>query len=212
MRRENNVKTYRIAVVLGALASAELLLCARPAAAEPLWSIVYTPAVPFGGVRDLTSKVTPFGFNVDIRYRFPSNFSLGVSGGWTLFYDKDVATTYPIDNGALTATLYKSTQFLTLSADLLWYYDQSTAIVPYLGVGAGPAWVSFRVAASDLDKQTHPHAFVVIPQAGILWAFDRDDIIRTALVFGVRYTFATTGYDGASTGSFLGLAIGMLAL
>jgi hypothetical protein len=176
------------------------------------WSLNYVPSVPVGSVRSFVPNVSPLGFDLDARYWFKGpNLSVGLGGMYNRFYRQAPRQTYPVENGAVTATLNEIIDVVALVPEVHYYFGPENGVVPYLGLAAGFASVKFHVLVSDLDlAETNP-GLIVAPEAGVLFPFDRDVIILQALSVGLRWSFITAGFRGVSNTSYIGLTLGLLA-
>jgi hypothetical protein len=183
---------------------------ATPGAAQAngfYWSLKYNPSIPVGDVRNFVDNVTPVAFDFDGRYWF-RYISVGVAGVHTSFYDTTPRTTYPIENGALTATIYRHIDMLALVPQVHFYAAPDADVVPYAGFGAGISWATFRTVISDIDVAETNSGLILSPEAGVLIPYDRNGIVRQALMLGARYTFTTIGYRDVTNFSYFGLQVG----
>lgn len=175
------------------------------------WSFQYSPALPVGSVRKFVPDATPLGFALGARVWFGQRFSVGVDGSYTRLYRTLPRGTYPLDDGAITATIYSSVDVLAAVPQAHLYFGPMGDVIPYLGLGAGLSWVTFRVRASDLDFSNMMRGFVVAPEGGILIPVDRQDgLLLQSLSLGVRYTFSSAGFRDVADTSFVSAQIGAL--
>jgi hypothetical protein len=176
------------------------------------WSLKYDPSIPVGSVRSFVPNVSPLGFDLDARWWFKGpSMSVGLGGIYNRFYRQTPQTTYPVENGAVTATVNRIIDVVALAPEVHYYFGPERDVIPYLGLGAGFASVKFHVLVSDLDLQERSSGLIVFPEGGILIPFDRDSIILQALMFGIRGTFITSGFRDVSNTSYIGLTLGLLA-
>jgi len=176
------------------------------------WSLKYDPSVPVGSVRSFVPNVSPLGFDIDARYWFKRpSFSVGLGGVYNRFYRQSPQATYPVENGAVTATLYRIIDVVALVPEAHYYFGPDNGVVPYLGVGAGFASVKFHVLVSDFDLAESSSGLILSPEGGMLIPFDRDGIILQAVTVGLRWSFVTAGFRDVSNTSYIGLTLGLLA-
>ncbi len=151
-----------------------------------------------------------------MQYLFEKSWSLGIGGHWAEFAQNYPRTTYPIENGALTGAAYRRVWTTSLLAEAHVYLAPDETVSPYLGVGAGASWMKNEVLMTDLTiGDDVVHGFTVSPEAGLLFAFDRDLFApdRSAMqsvITGVRCTFSTAGSRDVSSTAYVGLTLGML--
>jgi hypothetical protein len=177
------------------------------------WSLTYDPAVPIGSVRSFVQNVSPLGFGLDARYWFKGpNLSVGVGGIYNRFYETSPQATYPVENGAVTATLYRIIDVVGVLPEVHYYFGPEKEVVPYLGLGAGLGSVKFHVLVSDFDLSENSLGLIVSPEGGFLLPFDRDgSLILQAFTVGVKWSFITAGFRDVSNTSYLAFSLGLLA-
>jgi hypothetical protein len=175
------------------------------------WSVQYDVSLPVGSVRSFVPAVSPIGFVLDARYWFAGpNLSVGVAGIYNQFYHQSPQATYPVDNGAVTATLYRIADVTAIAPEAHYYFGPANAVVPYLGAGAGFASVKFHVLVSDLDVVQRSSGFIMFSEGGILIPFDRDGFILQAVMLGARATFISAGFRDVDDTSYISLTLGAL--
>jgi hypothetical protein len=189
------------------------LVWGRPARAQGFyWSLIWEPSIPVGSVRSFVPNVSGLGFDLDARYWFKGpNVSVGLSGVYNRFYQTAPRATYPVENGAVTATLNRIIDVRALVPEVHYYFGPENAVVPYLSLGAGFAWVKFHVLVSDLDLSETSTGLILSPEAGVLLPFDRDGFILQAFSLGLRWSFISSGFRDVSNTSYVGLTLGLLA-
>ncbi len=198
------------------LASSAFLLTTPVHAQGVYWAWAFEPSVPIGPVRNAVSNASPAGASFGVRYLFEKSWSLGIGGHWAEFAQNYPRTTYPIENGALTGAAYRRVWTTSLLAEAHVYLAPDETVSPYLGVGAGASWMKNEVLMTDLTiGDDLVHGFTVSPEAGLLFAFDRDLFApdRSAMqsvITGVRCTFSTAGSRDVSSTAYVGLTLGML--
>jgi hypothetical protein len=205
----------RSAIRVVLLATALVCVASQARAQGFYWSLAYEPSVPIGGIRNATPNVSPAGASLGVRYLFTKQWSLGLGSTWNNFAENFPRATYPIDNGALTGAIFRQVWVGTLLAQAHVYFNPDGAIGPYVGIGAGLAWLSNQALVSDLPVDLLTHGFVVSPEVGLLIPFDRDafEPQRTAMQsasLGVRYTYTTAESRDVTSATFLAVTLGVL--
>ena len=128
------------------------------------------------------------------------------------FYHQSPQATYPVENGAVTATLFRIIDVVALVPEAHYYFGPDNGVVPYLGMGAGFASVKFHVLVSDFDLSESSAGLILSPEGGMLIPFDRDGhTILQAFTVGLRWSFITAGFRDVSNTSYIGLTSGLLA-
>jgi opacity protein-like surface antigen len=205
---KTSIRTFLLASALSSLA--------LPAHAQGFyWSLAYEPSVPLGSVRNVSGKASPAGASFSARYLFTKYYSLGIGTHWNQFAENYPRGTYPIDEGAITGAVFRRVWIGSVMPEAYFYLAPEDAVNPYLGIGAGVAWMSNEILVSDLTFDASGTGFTVSPEAGILIAFDRDPMNpeRTAMqsiVLGARYAYSTAGARDVSATSLVALTLGVL--
>jgi len=117
------------------------------------WNVAF----PVGSVHDFTNATSALGFEFLVRYFALPQLSIGASTDFQTFIATRPRTTYPIENGAVTATAYNSVQSAAVRASVHYYFLKDGPVLPYAGGNIGVSWSTFQSAAADLaiyDNQT----------------------------------------------------------
>jgi hypothetical protein len=181
----------------------------RPGALMLLFD--YAIAAPIGSVRDYVRDVSFRGVQFDLRYWVHRAVSLGFGVGWQLFDQKKDRATYPIESGAITATLYRSVEVIPLLATLHVYPGAYGPVKPFVGLGVGPSNLHFQTLAADLGWTKSAWFFTLQPEAGVL--IGRDLAYGS---FGVnisaRYTWLPATFNDVSNVQSFGGWLGFYSL
>jgi opacity protein-like surface antigen len=124
--------------------------------------------IPVGSVHDFTSNVSGVGFDISLRYWLHPRFTIGGEVEWQTYRDDKPRTTYPLTDGALTATAYNSVQAGSLRATADFYVLDRGPVLPYVGVNVGYGWSTFQSAAADIQLYDNPDSVVVGAELGAL--------------------------------------------
>ncbi len=119
--------------------------------------LAWDVAFPVASVHDFTNAASALGFEFLVRYFALPQLSIGASTDFQTFIATRPRTTYPIDNGAVTATAYNSVQNSAVRASAHYYFLEDGPVLPYVGASIGIGWSTFQSAAADLaiyDNQT----------------------------------------------------------
>jgi hypothetical protein len=140
---------------------------------------------PVGSVHDFTSKVSAAGFELMFQYWLLSNVAIGAGVDWQTYVDTRPRTTYPIENGALTATAYNATQTGALRAHGRFYFLDEGTVLPYAGVNVGYGWSTLQTSIADILIYDNQDSIALGADVGAAFAFSP----KSPLVFVAgRYT------------------------
>ena len=129
----------------------------RNASRRFLIGMAWNVAFPVASVHDFTNSASALGFEFLVRYFALPQLSFGVSTDFQTFIATQPRTTYPIDNGAVTATAYNSVQSSAVRAAAHYYFLKEGSVLPYAGASIGVGWSTFQSAMADIviyDNQT----------------------------------------------------------
>lgn len=171
------------------------------------WSI----AAPIGSVRDYVGDVSFRGVQLDLRYWVHRAISLGLGVGWQLFDEKKPRATYPIESGAITATLYRSVEVVPVLATIHFYPGAYGPVKPFAGIGVGPSSVHFQTLAADLAWTKTAWFFSLQPEAGVM--IGRDTAYGSfGANLSVRYTWVPATFGDVSNVQAIGGWVGLYSL
>jgi opacity protein-like surface antigen len=142
-------------------------------------------AFPVGSVHDFTNSVSGLGFEFLVRYFALPELSIGLSADFQTFIATRPRTTYPIDNGAVTATAYNSVQNTAVRAAAHYYFLTEGPVLPYAGASVGVGWSTFQSAAADLAFYDNQTSIQLGGDVGALFPLANS---RQALLAAVRYS------------------------
>ena len=126
--------------------------------------------VPLGSVHDFTSNVSGVGFDISLRYWLHPRFTIGAEVEWQTYRDDKPRTTYPVTDGAVTATAYNSLQTGSLRATADFYLLDRGPVLPFVGASVGYGWSTFQTAAADIQLYDNQDSVVVGAELGALFA------------------------------------------
>jgi hypothetical protein len=142
-------------------------------------------AIPVGSVENFTSNASAVGFELLFQYWLRKNLTIGGSLDWQTYWDEKPRTTYPIENGAVTATADNSVQNGAARAIIRAYPLDRGPLLPYVGFNIGVGWSTFQSAAADLLLYDNTVSVLIGGEIGVAIAASRDIPLFTV---GARYT------------------------
>ena len=147
--------------------------------------MAWNVAFPVGSMSDFTGDVSASGLELLLKYWIHPRITIGASVDWQTFADERPRTTYPIRNGALTATAYNSVLMGAVRAGGDFYFLEDGPVLPYAGANIGFGWSTLQTSASDIAIYDNQSSVVLGVQAGV--------VIDTSprapkIILGGRYT------------------------
>jgi hypothetical protein len=136
--------------------------------------------IPLGSVHNFTSNVSGLGFDISFHYWLHPQFTVGGEVEWQTYTDQKDRTTYPITNGALTATAYNSLQAASLRAGAQYYLVDDGLVLPYVGVNLGYGWSTFQSAAADILLYDNQDSFIFGADLGAVFAIPGAPLFKLA--------------------------------
>lgn len=169
------------------------------------FAIAYSIAFPTADLHDFNSITSFRGFDFAVLWPVFRGLHVGPSLGFNMFYDDKSRTTYQVtNNSALTAKLYRYTDYWTISALARYVFmEPSKSLRPYAGLRLGVAALSTTTLVVDTSRQDAPVGFLMVPEAGVLFRFTESVLGFASL----QYNFST-----ASTASFDSLSFAAVQL
>jgi hypothetical protein len=162
--------------------------------------IGYDIAMPMASLRDYLSETSFRGFEMGAFWPVWKSLHLGPVFSYHLFYEEEGTKTYPTDNGAVTANLYRYTKSWTVAAAARYFFlDPEATLRPFVGLRMGVAFVTAATLVADLSLYDTPTGFALSPEAGFL--------VRAAGILhlsgAIRYDYSTASSGNLDNISFL---------
>src|SRR4051812_13441610 len=166
--------------------------------------------IPVGSVHHFTNAVSGLGFQFLVRYFVAPQVALGMNADFQTFIASQPRTTYPVNNGALTATAYNRVQNTVLSASAHYYFLKDGPLLPYAGASIGVGWSTFQSVAADLAFYDNQASILLGGEVGTLWPLTNSSL---ALLTGFRYSaLPAADFLSVSNVQSLTLQFGLLTL
>jgi hypothetical protein len=176
-------------LTLSASAAAQEFKNAQRGVVAPAWELAY----PIGDMRDIHDNLSLRGFAVDVYYFVHPMIAVGGSNSIQTFADTLENQTFPLPNGAVTATLYQYTSVWQIRGTGKFFPLGQDRFAPYVGVHLGYGWIDRLVLVTDFSAQDEKSAFVFTPEVGLNWQISPRGYNGVTASF--RYDFTTANFD-----------------
>ncbi len=138
-------------------------------------SILYNVSIPVSNTTDYLSTTSFRGVSVSPRMYFNDRFSLGVTAGMQVFYEKVPPATYQQEDNL---TLY-GTQFRYINAFPLYlspqiHFSTSSKLKPYAGLGVGTTYFIQNTNMGLYAFREKEWLLGLYPEAGVMFPFKND--------------------------------------
>jgi hypothetical protein len=154
---------------------------------SPSFLVDYDMSMPVGGLRDFIRD--PSWSGIDLTNPWPVWRSLFVGPAFSYhMFDQHDQSSYGLDTGAITGTVYRYAHFFSLAAMVRYVFLKPGDIFrPYVGGRLGAEFVSTTAMVADFSRSDDDVGFMMGGEGGVLVRLFR------ALRFqaGIRNTFTT---------------------
>jgi len=179
----------------------------RSARERPSWMLAYPLAMPVGDFHDYVADVSFRGFSFSAEWPIGGGgLRLGGALDYNLFYDQRPRSTYQLDSGAVTATLYNyadvwSAGFLTRYR----FLDTRASVRPFMGLELGATYLSASSLVADFDVSDDQVGFLAVGEVGALTHVGHFTDISVAL----RYAVTSASFGSHDWPMFMALQLGI---
>lgn len=150
-----------------------------------MFGVNWDIGVPIGSAHSFTANTSPVGFELLFQYWATSKIAVGASMDWQTYWDTRPRQTYPIENGAVTATADNSIQNGAIRALGRYYFIDEGMVLPYGGLNIGLGWSTFQTAASTLSLYDNTLSILLGAELGVAFAPARN---APLINVGARYS------------------------
>jgi hypothetical protein len=150
-----------------------------------MFGVNWDVGIPIGSAHGFTANTSPVGFELLFQYWATSRVAVGASMDWQTYWDTRPRQTYPVDNGAITATADNSIQNGAIRALGRYYFIDEGVALPYGGLNIGLGWSTFQTAASTLSFYDNTLSILLGAELGVAFAPAKG---APLLNVGARYT------------------------
>lgn len=151
----------------------------------------WAPSLAVGPTNRWVDAPTGRALDFQFRYFFAKGFSVGGGFNWTAFVEQNPRSTYQLDNGAITATVYPRFETVAFTAITHWHPFSMGPLMPFVGFGIGPASYQYRLAVADVAFSLQNWTVAFAPELGA--TFDWKLPNGQSLGFHVTFRYTAMG-------------------
>jgi len=167
----------------------------------------YEIATPTGDLHDYIEESSFQGFEIGGLFPAYRGLHLGVYFNYHLFYEDRGVTTTQLQNGAVTAHVYRYTKFWSAGMAARYYLlAPDSRVRPYLGLRLGVAFLTAAAHVSDLSFYETPIGFAIAPEVGFAVRLAP----MLALSLSVRYDYSTASSGPIDSASYVAYHMGVI--
>jgi len=172
---------------------------------QTYWAAGWALGVPTAALRSQWVDAPGVqGADVAARVGVLGRLAVGIAGSWDWFDRSYPPATIETPDFTFTGPVYRRISATTAKLTVHYYLTKSS-IQPFLGVGVGIAWLSFKRQASLLDQTEGATCLTVAPEAGLLFTVAP----RIGLSLAGRYTWTQGEVFGVKNPSWVNVIFGL---
>ena len=137
-------------------------------------SILYNVSVPVSNTADYLSTTSFRGLTISPRIYLHEQFSLGITAGLQVFYEKKAPTAYVEDNLTLYGTQFRYINAFPIYLSPQYHLPTTSRFKPYAGLGLGTTLVNQTTNMGLYAFQEKEWLLGVYPEVGVLFPFKND--------------------------------------
>ena len=156
-------------------------------------SLHYDISLGIGSTADFISAPSFRGFGFDYRKMVSPTIGVGLSLGWTTFYERKDRATYSFTDGtaSLTGTQFRYLNALPMHINANYYFGVDGELRPFLGLGVGTMYSERRTEMGQWSSTTDSWQFSLQPEVGVLYPVNPDANIFFAAKFMTPFQNST---------------------
>jgi hypothetical protein len=162
--------------------------------------------------KDFVGKSSTHGARIGYRELIREQFAFGIDLTWSTYDDYTPRQTYYNPKGAITTDFvnYANNYCALLTGD--YYFFKEKTVMPYVGLGAGVAYNSYKVYYNVYSGGDNVFGFMARPQAGV-W-IKAGERRNWGINAGVHYDFSTAKSKDFGYNNFMnvGFELGIVFL
>jgi len=138
-------------------------------------TILYNISVPVGNTTDYLNAISFRGLTVSPRIYLSDAFSLGVSAGWQVFYEKRQPATYEQgENLTLFGTQFRYINAFPLQLSPHVHFAPKAKFKPYAGVDLGTTYFIQNTNMGLFAIREQEWMLGLSPEVGVMFPFKND--------------------------------------
>ncbi len=137
-------------------------------------SILYNVSVPVSNTADYLSTTSFRGLTISPRIFLNERFSLGVSAGWQVFYEKRAPDAYVDETLTLFGTQFRYINAFPLHLSPQFHLPAIAGFKPYAGLGVGTTFVNQTTNMGLFAFQSKEWMLGFYPEVGVMFLFRND--------------------------------------
>jgi hypothetical protein len=175
-----------------------------------LFAISYEPSVPAGALARFVENPSFTGMRVEGRIRIAERLSFDLAGAWHYFYDVRGRQTLALRNGAVTGLIERSATSAAFMSGIHYTFGDADSgpVVPYVGVGVGPARFSTNTVVGDFAFGESRWGAVVSPDVGVRVQTSYGRHRPFGFLVAARSTHLTASFEDVQRPWYFGLQFG----
>lgn len=152
--------------------------------AQTITTLTYPIAFPTGDLADFTTKTSFRGINLEFQKMVQDNIAVGISTGWSVFYEEMDYGTYTLDNVSLSGKQWRYSNHIPLLATTTYQLKPGDSMNPYVGLGIGVAYTLRNTDMNLYTVEQDAWNFTLQPALGVL--IEASDVTKVNI--SARYT------------------------
>jgi len=179
--------------------------------AQSFWAVNWDIGMGTGDTGKFISETSFRGFTIEGRYFINTKTTIGGSFSWQIFKDNEyVQTPVEIENsggiiGDISGTQYRYINAYPVLVTGHYYFAESAAVKPYVGIGLGTIYLEERVDVGLISISDDSWGLGVEPAVGMFIPVGMNDF---GFNVGVKYTYGTNSGDFTDNFSAFRFSIG----
>jgi len=135
----------------------------------------YGLALPMGGQKGYTDRISPTNLALDGEWLFPQRFSLGIKTGYQYNRQRLGRQVYNFGDQSISAVQTRTLTIIPAMVSASYYFaENSAALRPYVQLAGGGAYVDFTNYYGTLADQKTGFRGAVAPAVGLKFFGRRD--------------------------------------
>ncbi len=171
-------------------------------------SIQQSTHLPIGSLNGFVEKPSFRGFNASYQYFINNQLSVGLTGGYSDFYQKKDRQTYTVSETEVSAVKSHSLQVIPFMLTAGYSkVKEGSLFQPYANLGAGASFVNYEEWYGTLVDNAGGVKLSVSPEIGTRIAFNKYSLAGMDL--SVRYNFTAFKYNDIKNLQTVSLNLGI---